>query len=678
MTTSFFGKTLLSLILVTSLTLISPCRSSFTKSITTIERSFIKKIYKSYEKKYKKYRNDPEVDPRIKHANIEHPKGRHPPIKDKNKPEIGGQKKKEKIDRHKRKVTPHQVQQGVHTIKMYGSVAMEYYYINGFFGTPPQKQSLILDTGSDFTAFPCSTCDSNHCGVHDNPWFNLDSSPSVKKVKRYDKLLNYHCQSGSRKNDNCSFSRRYTENTSDALRGHIYKDVVSLGDGEDSLDSDVSKKRIYKPENFFFGCTENEPPLFKAQKANGIMGLYSRSNSYATFPNVLDIFKNDHQDKTGSFSICISEEGGYLTLGGFNKDRHLPGQKLSTIPYEDNYRILVKSVRRDGTTDNLQSDPMEYILDSGTTYIWLEDTLYNSIVSSVDDFCHESDKNCLGTKYNPIRSCWRANTGHEQDKIDKVISTYPPINFYLGDEEIKISLSPLEYFVVEKESNGMIKVCSSFRNGAQVGETLLGNQFFKNYDFYFDREDEKISFVRSNCNSTDFRMLLLTEKEKEAQKLKESNRMNTSSAENSQISTKSSLSDKVISDDSNVNEKGQQDNDDDEIVSDSTLMIFNYSILVALLLAFFLCYNSRIRSQSSDSGSMTSKSLPGIEDYIMGRNDSEKKGIHIYSNANTSSEYGHEGFGDEGEDEEDDDIHISFDNELSELNIDEHTVIKVD
>lgn len=43
-----------------------------------------------------------------------------------------------------------------HTIKLLGSFDLGYYYTNLFVGTPPQKQTVIVDTGSSLTAFPCS------------------------------------------------------------------------------------------------------------------------------------------------------------------------------------------------------------------------------------------------------------------------------------------------------------------------------------------------------------------------------------------------------------------------------------------------------------------------------------------------------------------------------------------
>lgn len=41
-------------------------------------------------------------------------------------------------------------------------------------GTPPQRVSVIIDTGSHFTAFPCSEC--KNCGSHTDPYWDSKKS----------------------------------------------------------------------------------------------------------------------------------------------------------------------------------------------------------------------------------------------------------------------------------------------------------------------------------------------------------------------------------------------------------------------------------------------------------------------------------------------------------------------
>jgi len=43
----------------------------------------------------------------------------------------------------------------LHRVPIHGNVSIGYYYIELFVGTPPQKTSLIIDTGSGVEAMPC-------------------------------------------------------------------------------------------------------------------------------------------------------------------------------------------------------------------------------------------------------------------------------------------------------------------------------------------------------------------------------------------------------------------------------------------------------------------------------------------------------------------------------------------
>ncbi len=43
------------------------------------------------------------------------------------------------------------------TVRLYGDSSLGYYYINLFFGSTLQKESLIVDTGSSITAIPCNS-----------------------------------------------------------------------------------------------------------------------------------------------------------------------------------------------------------------------------------------------------------------------------------------------------------------------------------------------------------------------------------------------------------------------------------------------------------------------------------------------------------------------------------------
>lgn len=68
-------------------------------------------------------------------------------------------------------------------------------------GTPPQRKSVIIDTGSHYTAFPCKGC--TNCGEdhHTDPYFDPDASSTFHALKCTE------CQSGTCLKGKCVFSQ---------------------------------------------------------------------------------------------------------------------------------------------------------------------------------------------------------------------------------------------------------------------------------------------------------------------------------------------------------------------------------------------------------------------------------------------------------------------------------------
>jgi len=66
----------------------------------------------------------------------------------------------------------------------------------------PQRQTVIVDTGSHYTAFPCTGC--SNCGesYHTNYYFDPAKSQSFKKMACSDCLTGGFCR-----NDRCEFSQ---------------------------------------------------------------------------------------------------------------------------------------------------------------------------------------------------------------------------------------------------------------------------------------------------------------------------------------------------------------------------------------------------------------------------------------------------------------------------------------
>lgn len=126
------------------------------------------------------------------------------------------------------------------------------HYVYLYVGTPAQRQSVIIDTGSHFTAFPCTGC--SNCGSHTDPYYDLDKS-NTESIPL--------C-GGSK----CLFSQSYAEGSS----WHAYKVVDKIWVGGSSAD-EVANGDLYQVD-YTFGCQTSEAGLFKTQLENGIMVNY--------------------------------------------------------------------------------------------------------------------------------------------------------------------------------------------------------------------------------------------------------------------------------------------------------------------------------------------------------------------------------------------------------------------
>jgi len=169
-----------------------------------------------------------------------------------------------------------------------------YVYV----GTPAQRVSVILDTGSHWTAFPCTGC--QQCGDdHTDPVFDVLKSTSYHALGCSECKFSGHC-----KDDKCGISLSYAEGS----RWDAYEVEDNLFLGGDSKEASIlGGKELSMP--FVFGCQTYETGLFRTQLENGIMGL--------SFQDLTIVPKLKEAGKIDAtvFSLCLTEEGGSMRLG---------------------------------------------------------------------------------------------------------------------------------------------------------------------------------------------------------------------------------------------------------------------------------------------------------------------------------------------------------------------------
>ena len=113
---------------------------------------------------------------------------------------------------------------------LYPGYGTHFSYV--YVGTPPQRQSVIIDTGSHYTAFPCTGC--SQCGQHTDAYWDMKNSSTMVIPK---------CN-----NQPCVISQSYSEGSS----WKAIKVVDKLWVGG-LVDTDVAGAYDYTVD-FLFGC----------------------------------------------------------------------------------------------------------------------------------------------------------------------------------------------------------------------------------------------------------------------------------------------------------------------------------------------------------------------------------------------------------------------------------------
>jgi len=206
-----------------------------------------------------------------------------------------------------------------------GGLYMGYgtHYVDLWCGSPPQRQTVIVDTGSSQTAFPCSDCQD--CG-----------SPKYHAGKLFDEsksstFLAYDCENCSQrsvcnsKTDRCEIEQYYSEGSSwtayeamdSCYIGGYHNTAISTDNGNPD-DIDPGHAPAFALDTRL-GCQTEVTGLFKTQLADGILGMCDSKQAF------WHQMYRAHKIREKQFSLCYTRpphalregsEAGAVTIGG--------------------------------------------------------------------------------------------------------------------------------------------------------------------------------------------------------------------------------------------------------------------------------------------------------------------------------------------------------------------------
>lgn len=409
------------------------------------------------------------------------------------------------------------------------------HYVDLWVGTPvPQRQTVIVDTGSGVTAFPCEGCSDCGHSYHASEFFIERNSQTFEKLT-CDYCIGSTCRNRGGGDEHCYLSVSYQEGSMwSAYQGRDRTYLGGLHDGPVKVNEEGQKLggKIHGENpmeapmfsfDMVFGCQTKITGLFKTQLADGIMGMCIKDSS------IFAQMYEQHVIRNPSFSLCFvrAEEAakdgtiaGALTMGGTDTKLHfspmifakgfktkgvMHGVSLRKVHVMESGQYRSSDANSTNTrTVDITSDLLNIgsiIVDSGTT-----DTYFTKNLNA------------------PFKSAFKKITGYDYNEngmalSDEEVERLPTILLQLEGVEgadtdipgmageidpehptdILIAIPPSHYIEYDTQSKRYVGRFSMTEGRGSV----IGANSIRGHDVFFDIiAGGRIGFAESDCDYT--------------------------------------------------------------------------------------------------------------------------------------------------------------------------------
>jgi cell division protein FtsL len=373
------------------------------------------------------------------------------------------------------------------------SYSKNFYYTTLYVGDNKVRQTYVIDTGSTIMASPCSPC--AECGTHKNPFY-YDLNRSHKPLKCSSSICKLtpasNCFTKKLKllpSNTCSFQIRREDE--DGIAGYYMRDIVYM-ETDRRVNNSVFHRKIYRSYSLPVGCTTKESGKYKTLNTDGIMGMNNDPKSFISLLYNLKIINQN------IFTLCFGLRGGYMSLGEIDKTYH----KQDTIEYvtllSSNVYYLIKldSIQfEDITPHSILKGSVIASIETGNTISYFPSPIFKSIINSFKAFCDEKVGRCGNFTYDSdLGYC--APFPDRESLFKAVFNYWPNITLYFG--KAKYTWMPINYYYYYFKKD-VRKACLGFDYHSS-DRVILGANFIHGYDIIFDRKNQKLGFVLSDCS----------------------------------------------------------------------------------------------------------------------------------------------------------------------------------
>ena len=343
------------------------------------------------------------------------------------------------------------------------------YYVKFYVGEDKISQTYILDTTFSIFSSPCNLCSS--CENHNNPFYIINNEKDIINCNSYQcsNFVNQnYCQ-----DENCYFNIDNNFNNDKNIEGILVSSKIFLNN-YNSLSS------LSLP----IGCTIKEGSFYKNKEINGIIGL---NNNKKTF---IDNIYNFNIIQNNLFTICLSYKGGYLSFG-----KIINYSSINSINYIDIlpstyylFELKINTIRIEEET--FSKEYISYI-DSTKKYTIFPNEIFNFLI----EYFRKKTNNNYFNYDSQYGYCKIFNNNEEEENTLFEIFHNIIINFNGYTFEWK----PYNYIIEYKIENNQIRACLGFKESYN-DVIILGTNFMVNNDIIFDKKNQKIAFIESDCD----------------------------------------------------------------------------------------------------------------------------------------------------------------------------------